>query len=104
MTDMARLVTTVYVQDPDRHRTVVLAAGEEPEQRLAALITNPACWENGKLPTANSGAEATGTADDQSTDDKPTGEASEDTKPAAKKAATRPARGRKTADTGDGGQ
>ncbi|MFJ5294554.1 hypothetical protein [Streptomyces sp. NPDC088348] len=103
MTDMAKLVTTVFLRDPDKHRTVTLAAGEEPEQRLAALITNPACWEDGKPPA--SGPEATGTADDQPKDAKPESAASEDTKPAARKTAAKsPARGRKTADTGDGGQ
>jgi hypothetical protein len=99
---MAKLVTTVFLTDPDKHRTVVQTAGEEPERRLAALITNPACWEDGNLPDSNAGDSAAD--DDQSEDDKPSGDASEDAKPAAKKAATRPARGRKAAAEGGGSQ
>jgi len=115
----AQLKGTVFVADPDTHQTVELAPGTSPEPRLAALVTNPAAWVDGKLPrlpkakTDDSGnpsgsdpgaasgdasADSEG-ADDQSEDD------SEDTKPAARKtAAKRPARGRTTAAEGTGGQ
>lgn len=89
---MAILAKTVFVRDPDRHRDVMLSAGEEPEPRLAALVTNPACWEDGKLPAA---AKKTSKESDESDDT--TGSGGEDTKQAVKKAAARPARGRKSA-------
>lgn len=84
----ARLVATVYVKDPDTHQTVELEAGSEPEARLAALVTNPEAWEDGKLPTA-SGAKKTATKTDGGDET------------ATKKAATSPARGRKSAGEGD---
>ncbi|TXS42934.1 hypothetical protein [Streptomyces sp. t39] len=46
----AQLKGTVYVTDPDTRQTVTLAAGSSPEPRLAALVTNPAAWVDGKLP------------------------------------------------------
>lgn len=115
----AQLKGTVYVTDPDTHQTVELAPGTSPEPRLAALVTNPAAWVDGKLPNlpktvagssrtesdrgAASGGvpEAPGGADTQSDEDSP----SEDTKPAARKTAARkPARGRAAAAEGTGGQ
>lgn len=111
----AQLAGTVYVTDPDTHQTVTLAPGTSPEPRLAALVTNPAAWVDGKLPrlpntktgdpsegsagpTGNgqddvSGdtSDASGTAD-QSTEANPVeGEAAADTKPAAKTAAKKTA-------------
>ncbi|TXS68945.1 hypothetical protein [Streptomyces sp. sk2.1] len=92
----ARLAATVYVTDPDTHQTVRLDEGSEPDTRLAALITNPAAWEDGTLPAAAKQAA-------ESSD--PTGEDDDaDTKPAAKRAARKPARGRTAADEGTGGQ
>ncbi|QLJ06732.1 hypothetical protein HZZ00_37500 (plasmid) [Streptomyces sp. NEAU-sy36] len=90
----AKLAATVYVTDPDTHQTVVLEEGSEPEPRLAALVTNPAAWEDGKPPAAAKKA-AEAQQDDDSTDDKPT----------AKKtaAARKPARGRTAADEGSSG-
>jgi hypothetical protein len=91
---MAKLVKAVFVKDPDRHRTVLLHPGEEPEPRLAALVTNPDAWEDGKPP-------ATGTPEQE--------RGSDDSKPAAKKtaaskrAASKPARGRDAADEGSSG-
>ena len=77
---MAKLAKAVYVKDPDRTGTVLLLPGEEPEPRLAALITNPEAWEGGKLPDA------------------------EPDKPAAKKpAAKKPATSRAAADEGSSG-
>lgn len=97
---MAKLSKAVYIRDPDRNRTVILKPGEEPAPHLAALVTNPDCWEDGKAP----GGKAT--ADTPSKETKPAeGDDSEDTKPAARKtAAKRPARGRTTAAEGTGGQ
>ncbi|MFH8581622.1 hypothetical protein [Streptomyces zaomyceticus] len=46
----AQLKSTVYVKDPDTHQTVELAPGTCPEPRLAALVTSPAAWVDGKLP------------------------------------------------------
>ncbi|MYR75181.1 MULTISPECIES: hypothetical protein [unclassified Streptomyces] len=115
---MATLRNTVFVRDPDRHATVVLRAGEEPEPRLAALVTNPDAWVDGKLPNlpktggdssragsgpdaASGDASAPGDADTKSDES----DDSEDTKPAARKtAAKKPARGRSAAAEGTGGQ
>ncbi|MEW9521793.1 hypothetical protein [Streptomyces tubercidicus] len=97
---MARLAATTHVLDPHTHQMAVLPEGMEPEPHLAALVTNPACWEDGKLPTAAKKA----AAEEQSTP-APSPEGDEGDKPAtAKKAvANRPARGRKSAaDEGDG--
>lgn len=46
----ARLVANCHVKDPRTHQMVHLAAGEEPDPVLGRLVTNPACWEDGKLP------------------------------------------------------
>ncbi|MFF8610784.1 hypothetical protein ACF06X_33300 [Streptomyces sp. NPDC015346] len=54
----AQLNSTVYVQDPDTHQTVELAPGTTPEPRLAALVTNPAAWVDGKLPRLRTQAKA----------------------------------------------
>lgn len=48
----ARLAATVLVKDPETHQTVELPKGSTPEPRLAALVTNPAAWEGGKVPAA----------------------------------------------------
>ncbi|MEU8101753.1 hypothetical protein [Streptomyces rubiginosohelvolus] len=102
------------MKDPDRHATVLLHPGEEPEPRLAALITNPDAWEDGKLPTAattgdDEGDASGGTSGDTGSADPKSDETSdkdsEDTKPAARKtAAKKPARGRTAAAEGTGGQ
>jgi hypothetical protein len=89
----AKLVATVYVTDPDSHQTVVLEAGSEPEPRLAALVTNPAAWEDGKLPVA--AKKAAESSDDEDSDG--------DKQAAKKTAAKRPARGRSAADEGTSG-
>ncbi|MFB8122128.1 hypothetical protein ACFVG1_13150 [Streptomyces bacillaris] len=110
---MATLRKAVFVKDPDRHAMVLLRPGEEPEPRLAALITNPDAWEDGKVPTAaatgDDRGDASGAASDDSgnadpkSDDTPD-KGSDDTKPAAKRAARKPARGRTAAAEGTGGQ
>lgn len=82
---MAKLAKAVFVQG------VLLLPGEEPEPRLAALVTNPDAWEDGKPPAA-----ATSKSESASS------EAADD-KPAAKRAARKPARGRDAADEGDSG-
>jgi hypothetical protein len=112
----------VFVRDPAKHQDILLRAGEEPAPQYAVLVTNPACWEGGKLPAAvkkhlvgggdgsgndggaadqddASGGGQAGTADTQSEDT-----TSDDIKPAAKRAARKPARGRTAADEGTGGQ
>jgi hypothetical protein len=88
----ARLAATVYVTDPDTHQTVRLDEGSEPDKRLAALVTNPAAWEDG-------------TPDTAAAEPEPEGDDDADTKPAARKtAAKKPARGRTTAAEGTSGQ
>lgn len=112
----AQLKATVYVADPDTHQTVELAAGTLPELRLAALVTNPAAWVDGKLPRLPKAK----TSDQEGGAGDPTGDGldgaaggdpdsfdgadAEPPKPAARKAATKPARGRTTAAEGTGGQ
>jgi hypothetical protein len=112
----AQLATTVYVQDPDTHQTVELAPGSCPEARLAALVTNPAAWIDGRLPTTAShygpgapetpdDSDATGDGGKEPAADAEPGPAAEDEeqaapaaeKPAAKKTATPSRGGRKTA-------
>ncbi|MFK0288232.1 hypothetical protein ACIQVL_48345 [Streptomyces sp. NPDC090499] len=114
---MAQLASTVYVRDPDTHQTVTLADGTSPEPRLAAMVTNPAAWVDGKLPRLpKTKADQSGTADptgDGQDDGSGTGSASDgdaDTAaPAAKKtaakktAATSRSRGRDAAE-GDSGE
>lgn len=108
---MAKLVKAVFVRDPQRHRTVLLNPGEEPEPRLAAMVTNPDAWEDGQLPepakeqakegesdTATSG---TGTSED-SGDDTPAPQPAKKTA-ARKTAATGRSRGRDAADEGTSG-
>lgn len=91
-----RLADTVYVRDPERHDTVRLDAGSEPEPRLAALVTNPAAWEGGKPPAAAKKTADTRTAKADTGDDS-------GTKQDARKASTSPARGRKAAGEGSSG-
>ncbi|MGW1468559.1 hypothetical protein ACWCPT_29960 [Streptomyces sp. NPDC002308] len=110
----AQLRGTVYVTDPDTHQTVELAPGTCPESRLAALVTNPAAWVDGKLPrlpktktegVSGDGSGSSDAADTPPNDETPEGDDSEDTKLAARKtAAKKPARGRTAADEGTGGQ
>ena len=92
---MARLAATTHVLDPETHQMTELPAGSEPSPHLTALVTNPAAWEDGKLPTA-----AKKTAQEQAEPDTAPAEGEDaGSKPAAAKktAAARPARGRKSA-------
>jgi len=121
---MAQLNSTVYVQDPDTRQTVELAEGTTPEARLAALVTNPAAWVDGKLPRLpkaktdskpdhpqDDAGDPTGEGQDDASGD--TSEASADAdqaNPPAKKtaarktsAAAKPARGRDAAAEGTSG-
>jgi hypothetical protein len=96
---MAKLVATVHVRDPRTHQMVQLDAGTEPDAELAALVTNPDAWEDGKLPTATAKTADTTTA--SSDDDGGDG----GDKPAARKTAARkPARGRNAAGEGTSGE
>ncbi|MFE6126734.1 hypothetical protein ACFQ6Q_00455 [Streptomyces sp. NPDC056437] len=115
----AQLSSTVFVKDPETHQTVELHPGTCPEPRLAALVTNPSAWVDGKLPRLpkaktdtgqqesdgpESGSPSAGDQDDASgdvsdasaaadpsADSKETAEtpAAEAKKPAARKPATR---------------
>ena len=112
----AKLAATVYVRDPDTHQTVELAEGTCPEDRLAALVTSPTAWIDGKLPRlktaqspADGGQDPTGdgpdgasggdsdasAATDQSGENPDQG--SDDAKPAARKTAARKPAASKTA-------
>lgn len=118
---MAKLASTVYVQDPDTHQTVTLDEGTSPEPRLAALVTNPAAWVDRKpprLPKQTAQPKADGQQDGD-----PTGAGPDDASgassaasadgdqanppakktAAAKRAASKPARGRDAAAEGTSG-
>ncbi|MDF2712646.1 MAG: hypothetical protein K0R62_8298 [Nonomuraea muscovyensis] len=116
----AQLRATVYVTDPETHQTVELAPGTSPEPRLAALVTNPAAWVEGKLPRLpkkqeerpdglqTAGPDPTGGGQDDASG--ATSDAGDDqAAPTAKKtaarrtAASKPARGRGAADEGNSG-
>jgi hypothetical protein len=92
---MARLVSDVHVKDPKTRLMVHLRAGEEPAPEYAALVKNPEAWEDGKLPTGAKTADTTTSSDGEDGDG--------GDKPAAKRAAKRPARGRSAADEGSSG-
>ncbi|MYW43058.1 hypothetical protein [Streptomyces sp. SID161] len=113
---MAQLAATVYVKDPDTHQTVRLEAGTSPEARLAALVTNPTAWVDGKLPrlpkTKQDDQEQLPTGDgqdDASGDDSASDGDADKAAPAAKKtaakktAASSRSRGRDAADEGTSG-
>lgn len=107
----AQLNSTVHVKDPETHLPVILQPGTCPEPRLAALVTNPSAWVDGKLPrlpkategSSGSGdgspsgsgpdaasGDASGTSETADTQPEPDqGNASGDTKPAARKTAAR---------------
>ncbi|MGW4270866.1 hypothetical protein ACWEGQ_00510 [Streptomyces seoulensis] len=97
---MAKLVKAVHVKDPDRSHTVLLLPGEEPEPRLAALITNPDAWEDGKLPNAEEESADDDSDKDSDGDDKQAAPAAKKTAP---KRATNRSRGRGAAGEGNGG-
>jgi hypothetical protein len=117
----AQLAATVFVQDPDSRQTVELAEGSSPVPHLAALVTNPAAWVDGKLPrlpkkqddqspTGDGQDDASGGASDDSAtgDQSPSGD-DDKAAPAAKKTAARKTaasgrpRGRDAAGEGDSG-
>lgn len=105
---MAKLARAVFVRDPERHRTVLLNVGEEPEPRLAALVTNPDAWEDGKLPQEAKEQSDTGNGKDDapegSGDDADKKAEQPAKKTAARKtAATSRSRGRAAADEGTSG-
>ncbi|MFF7476671.1 hypothetical protein [Streptomyces sp. NPDC008092] len=109
---MAKLVKAVFVKDPDRNRMVLLQPGEEPEPRLAALITNPGAWEDGELPDPeddDSAKESKSAGDGKDARDAGDGEEKPKAAPAAKKtaakktAASHRSGGREAADMGDSG-
>ncbi|MEW1565840.1 hypothetical protein AB0454_22975 [Streptomyces sp. NPDC093509] len=111
----AQLVSSVHLSDPDSHETVILDPGTCPEPRLAALVTNPSAWVDGKLPrlpkkatdsdspTGDGQDDASGDASDasDSADTQPAAPAAK--KPATKKAAAAP-RGRSAAGEGTSGE
>ena len=114
----AQLKGTVFVADPDTHQTVELAPGTSPEPRLAALVTNPAAWVDGKLPRlpkaktddsgnpsgSDPGAASGGDSVASGTGSQPSDQAAPAAKKtAAKRAASSRSRGRDAADQGDSG-
>ncbi|MFJ3248482.1 hypothetical protein [Streptomyces sp. NPDC086782] len=40
-----RLAAAVHVQHPQTNEWLILQPGEEPDEDLAAIITNPSAWE-----------------------------------------------------------
>ncbi|NUS25033.1 MAG: hypothetical protein HOV92_12535 [Streptomyces sp.] len=106
---MAKLIKATFVKDPDRNRTVLLLPGEEPEPRLAALITNPDAWEDGVLPdldtdTADSGGKAETVGDSGEDTPKEAAPTAAKKTAARKTAATSRSRGRDAAGEGDSGE
>ena len=105
---MAKLVRAVHVTDPNSGRRLVLQPGEEPAAHLAALITTPSAWEDGRVP--DTGTTPAGDDGGKAKDaDAATGDdhkaAPEAKKTAARKsAASKPARGRDAAEQGDSGE
>ncbi|QBJ94429.1 hypothetical protein D0Z67_29095 (plasmid) [Streptomyces seoulensis] len=102
----AQLASTVYVNDPETHQTVELAAGTCPEPELAALVTNPAAWVDGEVPSSSKPAKsdhspAGGDQDDASQDTKAAHSAKKTA--ARKSAATSRSGGRDAADEGSSG-
>lgn len=106
---MPKLVKAVHVRDPDRNRTVLLLPGEEPEPRLAALITNPDAWENGELPSPDTASDS-GDSGDSGDSHGDGGDTPKQAAPAAKKTAANKttassrSRGRAAAGEGDSGE
>lgn len=126
---MAKLARAVIVPDPNRRRDLIFQPGEEPAPEYAVLITNPACWEGGKLPVAvkralaakdkeseggngegnqgNDDGAGKGDGSGEVSDDSDTGDTEQAApaakKTAAKKAAHTPARGRSAAAEGTSG-
>jgi hypothetical protein len=106
---MAKLIKAVFVRDPERHRTVLLKPGEEPEPRLAALVTNPDAWEDGKPPAEANESKADGDAGTDS-DKGSSDSADKEAAPTAKKTAARKtaasnrSRGRDAAGEGTSGE
>lgn len=91
----AQLAATVYVTDPDTHQRVELAEGTSPEPHLAALVTNPAAWIDGKLPRLPKAKAQTSPGGDD--DGPPTG----DPDGASGDASGAPADSNQTADPGE---
>jgi hypothetical protein len=109
----AKLAATVYVPDPDTHQTAELAEGTLPESRLAALVTNPAAWVDGKLPrlpkpqeagkTGNDGPDPTGDGPDGASGDASDADSDSPGEPDAEEQAAQAAKktaAKKTAATG----
>ncbi|MFH8772051.1 hypothetical protein [Streptomyces sp. NPDC017958] len=40
-----RLAAAVHVTHPETHEPMILQPGDEPDEGLAEVITNPAAWE-----------------------------------------------------------
>lgn len=83
---MAKLARDVFLRDPNKHRDLHFATGEEPAPEYAALITNPDCWEDGVLPDISLPAESDEQTPEPTAEEKPAGE-----KPARKTTARKPA-------------
>lgn len=99
----AQLASAVHLTDPETHQTIILDPGTCPEPRLAALVTNPSAWVDGKLPTGDGPDDASGDDSDNSADGDPQ-TVPADQKTAAKKAATSRSRGRNAAGEGASGE
>lgn len=122
----AQLAAPVHVTDPETNQTVILAAGTCPEPHLAALVTNPAAWVDGKLPRLKATAQtppdgagdptgagpggASGDGSDPDASDQSSAGDTDKAAPAAKKTAARKtaasnrSRGRDAADEDGSGE
>lgn len=84
---MAKLISTVYVADPDRPGvSIQLDAGQEVPDHLAHLVTNPDAWEDGTPPAPAKKTAAKAEADAGTEDSaEETPSAGDDTKPARRR-------------------
>ncbi|GAA0695216.1 hypothetical protein GCM10010193_57440 [Kitasatospora atroaurantiaca] len=61
----ARLAAAVHLDHPVTHERITLQPGDEPEPKVAALITHPDAWEPGGALGEQEQGESTGTADEE---------------------------------------
>ncbi|MGW1064391.1 hypothetical protein ACWD4F_07755 [Streptomyces aureus] len=90
-----RLAAAVHVQHPTSREWIVLEPGDEPDDELAAEITNPDAWEDDD-PSAD--LEESETDEPKKDEPQPFGFAGPPPEPEAEPAPPAPRRRRKTAE------
>jgi hypothetical protein len=90
-----RLATAVHVEHPTTREWVVLEPGDEPDDELAAEITNPHAWEDDEPTADRDEPEPDGPKQEESPPFGFTGQPEAEAEPAQ----LAPRRRRKTADT-----